>query len=311
MLAKKHLASVSLIAASIIVTSSLPLNVFAQDATPTKAPSEVYYARLTQQAQKRELYREEYEAKLTQAAEQKEEYREEYRAHLTQAAEQKNEYLDNIEENREQTLAAVQERLAQQIDKTINHLETLKTRIDQSTGLTDLQKTNAVAELDSYIVELLGAKDTIMTAETLESLKGIGTFTRELWQDYGQEHRRYVGLHLVGRFQEFVGKLEVIAEQVETRLNELAATTNLDLSEAQLALTNFQTSIDTAYTLINQAEAQFLSIGQEGVDHYAAFQNGMSLLRQAKAGLHNAHSELRVAVAHLQEQVTSLQEDTL
>lgn len=316
MTTRKKLTSVSIIATAIVTSSSLPLYVFAEEthndsytapsSDTTKSYQEQYQARLTQAAQKKEEFQEKYNEQLTLAAQKKEEYREQYNDKLTEAAQKKDEVRENIDEAKEDALARAKEHILDQVDRIITYLESLKDKTNNSLGLSDEQKAAAIAELDTYINQLEEMKGQVEAAETFEDLRSQATFAKEIWQDYNGEHRKYVGLNVAGRFQEFLDKLSSPAERLALRLDEIEANHDVDLTEVRTALANFETAMAQAQELIDEAVALFNTIGSDGVDATATYNAGMAKLREAKTLLKDAYEDLREAIISAKEALGEL-----
>jgi hypothetical protein len=250
---------------------------------------------------------------------QKEEYRQQLRSakltqmadpnspvsvQMTQAAEQKAQAREQFEENKEQVLSQAIEQFVQHIDRVLSHQDTAKEKINNSKGLTEDQKTAALADIDFYVTQLLDLKTQAQNAQTLEELRALKQQVHQLWKNYEGEHYKYIGLHLTGRFQDFLNRLQEISTRFETHLEEVQQNhPELDLTNVYEALDAFNLAIARAQTSIDEASALFNTIG-DGTTRETAreiFQQGMEILRAAKKDLHEAHMNLRNAVAEAKQ----------
>jgi hypothetical protein len=122
---------------------------------------------------------------------------------MTQAAEQKAQAREQFEENKEQVLSQAIEQFVQHIDRVLSHQDTAKEKINNSKGLTEDQKTAALADIDFYVTQLLDLKTQAQNAQTLEELRALKQQVHQLWKNYEGEHYKYIGLHLTGGFRIF------------------------------------------------------------------------------------------------------------
>ena len=300
MLTKRSTISLLLIATVFTTSALVPFTSNAQDDTSTSDPDkkterkEVDYGALLQ-------------ARLTQAIERKEaaelriqKARETNQARLTQAMERNEEREQRSEDRNAQNLENFQSRLTQQLDRVIEHLELLKERINNSRGLSDDAKAAATAEVDAYIAQVTSLQAEIENAETIDDLRTLSDEAKELWQGYNQQHLGYIGLHLVGRFQDFIDRVGDTANRVESHLAVLSEQyPDIDLSGIESALAEFETTADQAQTAVTEAEQLFNSINADNENNRETYQQGITKLREAKQTIHEASATLRDAIAEV------------
>lgn len=216
--------------------------------------------------------------------------------------EQKKEEVEQkVQEVKDDILTAAKERFGNHIDKVLDYLANFETRLKADVYLTDAQKSAASADIAAIVSQVKDLSSQITSSEDRTSFSDLAGQVRELWQQAIDVHRKYVGLHLVGHFDNYFENLELVTNRVQIRINLLSGQ-GLDVSTLQRQLDSFDQSIASAKQLVTQAKAQFNSIIPGSGNSATLWNTGMAQIREAKAMVHSAVDAVREAILTIQNE---------
>lgn len=216
----------------------------------------------------------------------------------------KEEHKVRIEEIKDELLQKAMSRFISHMDRVSDHLARIKEKINASAGLTEQEKNAALTEIDGLISEFETMKEAVLSADTRESFQEVAQQVRDMWQKINDLHKKYMGLHMSGRFQNHLDRLEAVAVKIQERVNTLSDQ-GIDMGDVQAALDNFTAQIAVAEEKIADAKAQFNSIIAGSGNAQSLFENGVNILREAKQDLYEAGRNLKDAIQTVQDVVTA------
>lgn len=235
------------------------------------------------------------------AKERYEAHRADYQELLGEAREcRKN---NNCEDVRASLLEKSIEVVQTSAERTINHLEEVKQRVDGS----ELRiKEDIIADIDAKIAELERLSEDVGQATTKQEVQEAARAIRAVWQEFNTKSKMYIGFALHNQ----MGNIIERAEHLETQLEARIETSGIDTSLVADDLADFHEAI----ALAKEKHAQALSVLEDGYTSQdeatmrEAVQEAKSLLREAKDHLRDARDALISIVRIINAEGVSLEE---
>lgn len=244
--------------------------------------------------------KDEYQAAPTIAARQ-EEIKDKLQDYTNKAQEKVSDTKDAIQQARDDLLDSVKLRITGYIDKAVTFLDALKDRLGSDPLLTPDEQASATVEINQLIGNLNALSKKIDSSDSRENFTNVATEVRNMWEQAKDIQRKYVGLHLVARFQDYVDNMQLIANRVEIRMQALSEQ-GVNVSSLQSLIDDFNQSLADANDSLVQARSQFNSIIPGSGNGKALWDAGTQVLREAKQEVYLAANALRDAVLKLQNE---------
>lgn len=186
------------------------------------------------------------------------------------------------------------------LDRALEHQLLLHEKIRNNPGLTQTTKERALTTMDIHVRRLQQIRAQGGAAESEMDVLSIRRQAREEWGNYQKAHFQYRGLHIAGRAQDILHRLQNIANSFKTRINQNEILQTSDLASINAALISFDSASANAQDSINEAISVFTTINEEMTTEEAqtTFQTGMQSLQNARSHLREANMHLRTAMMH-------------
>lgn len=188
------------------------------------------------------------------------------------------------------------------IDKRIDELTKLITRINAAGRLSADDKAAIIADLNTTIAGLRTLKSKIGSDTVIDTLKADIRSIFEKFRVFAVVMPRAEGLSGINKIKTVLGKLQAAGDRV-SKLIDKAVAGGADTAKISLLFTDYQTKLADAKVQLDAATVKFNAMKVN--DPTAAktlFQDGKALLKKAKEDLRAAHKDLKEIIALLRSE---------
>ena len=175
------------------------------------------------------------------------------------------------------------------VDFAIASLESIKEKIENS-NLS--MKDEIVAEINEHIANLLNARESIESAETVDEFREAMKTAREYWIDAKVSLQKSLIIHVLDRLEMFVEKSERLEFFVEDKIAQFQEE-GKDTTLLENWLDKFREDRERALERINDAREKVLGIETP--------HQGFEAMKDAKEAVKNAVKHTRECVKDLRE----------
>ena len=193
--------------------------------------------------------------------------------------------LENIDQIKTELIA--------RIDKVIEHLKAIKEKSGTSKRLEGTPAAAAATSLDQIIAQMEALKIQVNAATTIDELRAINKQLQTTWQRGQRVRQENVGLILANRFLAFIDRLGLNEDSLSKKLDELEGK-GVDVSSIREELASYEVALAAAKAKVQQAVVLFEAIPDSG--DQTKFNQGMTLLQEAKKELFDAGKSLQAAI---------------
>ncbi len=194
------------------------------------------------------------------------------------------------EKNREEALEKAKNALTKACDSMINYLEALKNKASGIKKIAQEERTEIISQLDTEISWVNSKKDEINNITNREDLVSFVKEIRAHWKDIRVMAKRVTGQILNAKITYLIDRFQKTANKVSQKITELKSQ-GKDTTEIEKLLEDFNSKIALAKEKHDAAAAKFIEI-KTFADANKFFKEGMSLVREARKYLKNAHVDL-------------------
>lgn len=167
--------------------------------------------------------------------------------------------------------------------RMISHLDLIKSKVSGMKALSDSEKANLTADIDTSILALTALKDQIPGVATKQQLVNLSAKIKTEWLNAQKGVSRAVGLTEANRAGEIVQKAENVSSKAQNQINNLKAK-GLDTTELERRLAEYNNQTSLALEDVADAKAKFLAGDKE---------SGRVALKNAKDHLKTANEILK------------------
>ena len=190
---------------------------------------------------------------------------------------------------REQFQQRAKEFLKKEISAMIKYLEALKNKVTNMQKMDEGDRTSILVKINENIAWLQG-KQTEIDGASADKLKTISQEVKDYWKNIRVTSRRVTGQILASRIKFLIGKAELMAQKLETKIQELKQA-GKDTAKLEELLADFKAKIASAKENYQQAKTKFQAISSK--DNVVQFyQEGHKLVKDANQYLKQAYQDL-------------------
>ncbi len=207
--------------------------------------------------------------------------------------------------NKNETLEFARNYLLHTSDALINHLEKIKTKVQESQNIPDDTEAKIVAEIDAQITDLNAIKADISAATTKEQIKEAAKKLKAKWNRL----KHLIDLHaervVAARVKGIVNQGIVLEKRLDLILQK-AKDKNITI-DVSADVTQFSEKIAAAKDKYQQAQAKLSSIidlklgNATNEQIKAVADEAKELLKQARDSIKEAHNVLKTIVRKIKE----------
>jgi hypothetical protein len=178
-------------------------------------------------------------------------------------------------------------------DAIINHLEKIKSKIQQSESLNEDDALELIKDINLKIDELEDAKSSAEDAAKKEEIRKLAKTINAAWKRIRIKSEFYVSILSSKKIREIIQRSEQLEKKLEGILTELEAK-NLDTAEIEKKLTAFSEKIDEARTKFHYSMEKFEKARATGIkeDLQRLIIEAKSSSKEARTALKEAHNIL-------------------
>jgi len=205
---------------------------------------------------------------------------------LLKTAQEKNDEKAIKEHSRKYLLNAA--------DAIINHLEKIKSRIQQSQNIREEEALELVKDINLKITELENAKSNAEDTTTKEEVRWAAKTINAAWKRIRVKSEFYVSILVNKKIQETIERSEQLEKKLESILTELERKDN-NLKNLEEQLTKFSERIDEARIKFRLSQEKFREAQSTGIknDLEMMIIEAKSLSKESRAALKDSHDILK------------------
>lgn len=195
--------------------------------------------------------------------------------------------------------------LLRSADALINHLEKLKTKVQENENIPDDREAEIVAEIDVQISAINDIKVEIEAATTREQIKDAAKKLRDVWKKLKHIIKFHTQRIVAARVEGIVNNGLVLEKRLDKILANLNESTDVDVE-----VDNFKAKINLSRDKYRQAQDKLeevldLRAAGESADSEkikALMEEAGQLLKEARDALKEAHEILKSIVKKIKEE---------
>lgn len=178
-------------------------------------------------------------------------------------------------------------------DAIINHLEKIKSKIEQSQNIDEEEASNLIKDINAKIEEIENAKLKIGDATTKEEIREAAKIINAAWKRIRIKSEFYVSVLVNKKIEEIIKRSEQLEKKLENILAEMEEK-NLNVQSIEEKLTKFSEKIDEARIKFKQSQEKFKEAKSTGVieDLQKLIFESKSLAKDSRILLKEAHNIL-------------------
>lgn len=203
-----------------------------------------------------------------------------------------------------ETRVAAKERLAQEADIILTHLEKAKEAATGSEYLSDEEEAKVIAYIDEQAAKFTAIKAEIEKAQTKEEIVAAANKLADAWKEIKHKINAYMSYIANSRMAGVVVKAEHLSAKLE-RVLERMAENGKDTAAIEPLVTDFKAKIGTAKEKFKSANSLLLEIRTSGTlneeQKKAKADEAKSLIDESKAALKDANEVLKNIFQKLKE----------
>ncbi|MDB5189996.1 MAG: hypothetical protein JWN49_322 [Parcubacteria group bacterium] len=184
------------------------------------------------------------------------------------------------------------------IDARMNALQKLSDRIDGAKRLSDGMKTSLSATLAAQIQELTDLKAKIGNDTSTSSMRDDAGKIRPEFRTYALVLPKTAITAGSDRVLTIATQMDIIGAKLNTRINEAAASSTVNVSAAQTAYADYIAKVADAKVQANAAAALVVNLAPDNGDK-TIFASNSAALKSAAAKLKVAQQDLKAARADI------------
>jgi hypothetical protein len=146
-----------------------------------------------------------------------------------------------------EAIAKAKEFLSNSIDITIEHLNQVKAKVEESDSLEEERVDEIVADIDAKVSELEDLRDEVDTADTKEEVKAAAQKLNSIWKEARHKARAFAAHLLNSKVSVIIKKSERLEERLECALEQMSDEEKDD----------FQEQIDNYSELLADADSDY------------------------------------------------------
>jgi len=177
------------------------------------------------------------------------------------------------------------------VTNMISHLELVKSKVQEIKVLSDAERSNITADLDSSIAALAAVEPKITAVSTKSQLVAVSQEVRELWANSRRGVARAAGQIEKARIDALIKQAENMSVKAQAKIDEAKAK-GIETKELESILAEYNTNVANAKASIALAQTQIN--GKE-------FEDARESLKTAKEQLREAQKDVREFVKKARE----------
>jgi|GEM_PF-6795765 len=179
------------------------------------------------------------------------------------------------------------------LDRMISHIEMVSSKVENSSALSEEEKSEIISELSTTLDELNSYKSRIDSATTLSDLRNISIEMRKDWVETQKRIRGAVGLYEAVFLQKLVNKEFKLADKIDSKIAELKAN-GTDTSTLESLASQYRGNLTSANASLASAREQFALLKNATPEEKATIVEKMhNYIKDALDALKSAHAVLR------------------
>ena len=231
--------------------------------------------------------------------------------------EAKNRYLEcknnedtECEQVRSETRERAREHLLDSADLILNHIETIKEKIESSEDLSEEEISDLLAKLEEQKNIIEEAKSTIEALDENSSnddIKEAAKTIREAWQNIKVGFKHSIGRTVGARLRNVIANAQEAGERLSTSIDALEAE-GQDVSDIKDKLNQYNLKVEEAITKYEEASAKWEETTTPGeVDELAKEAN--ALFKEANELIKEAHGLMKEIVKDIKDKGSEIISD--
>lgn len=189
----------------------------------------------------------------------------------------------NAVEGDQKLLNLVRDFIIGKVDKVIQYLEDMKSKVDLRDDFADEQKNEIKSRCNEYINFFEDKKSEINTAETRYDFISLVRDMRQKWREIGAYKESLKGIIFCSKFDKVVVRAENLSDRIDAKISGLEEN-KTDTTKLKGLHSEFDAKIDLVEEKVSDAREKFKSERNR---------EGYTLLREAKKSLHDAYKILK------------------
>lgn len=179
-------------------------------------------------------------------------------------------------------------------DAIINHLEKIKSRIQQSQNIGEEEALGLVKDLNLKIAELEEAKSYAEDAAAKDEIRQAAKTINAAWKRIRIKSEFYVSILVNKKIQETIERSEQLEKKLESILTELERKDN-NIKDIEGQLTGFSERIDEARIKFRLSQEKFWEARSTGIEYDLEMKiiGAKSLSKESRAALKDSHNILK------------------
>lgn len=186
------------------------------------------------------------------------------------------------------------------VDAMIKHLEALKNKVTNMSGIDDADRTSIIAEIDTDLNWLKDRQSKIETATSAQIKEEVKT-VKEYWKNIRLTVKKVTGRLLAARINTVIIKADSVSTQVSAKITELKAA-GKDVSKLEAWLTDYNAKVALAKEKYEAAKVKFNAIkGEPGPDFVAELKEADKLFKEGHQFVKEANKYIKDAYVVLKQ----------
>ena len=179
-------------------------------------------------------------------------------------------------------------------DAIINHLEKIKSRMQQSQNIGEEEALGLVKDINLKIAELENAKSYAEDAASKDEIRQAAKTINAAWKRIRIKSEFYVTILVNKKIQETIERSEQLEKKLESILTELEGKDN-NIKNLEGQLTKFSERIDEARIKFRLSQEKFREAQSTGIknDLEMMIIGAKSLSKESRAALKDSHDILK------------------
>jgi len=205
---------------------------------------------------------------------------------LLKTAQEKNDEKAVKEHSRKYLLNAA--------DAIINHLEKIKSKIQQSQNIGEEEALELVKDINLKITELENAKSNAEDTATKEEVRWAAKTINAAWKRIRIKYEFYVSILVNKKIQETIERSEQLEKKLESILTEMEGKDN-NIKNLEEQLTKFSKKINEARIKFKLSQEKFREAQSTGIKKELEMLiiEAKSLSKESRAALKDSHDILK------------------
>jgi len=185
-------------------------------------------------------------------------------------------------------------------DAIINHLEKIKSRVQQSQNIGEEEALGLVRDINLKIRDLEDIKSNAEDAEAKEEIRWAAKTINAAWKRIRIKSEFYVSILVNRKIQETIERSEQLEKKMESILTELEEKDN-DIKNLEEQLTKFSVRIDEARIKFRLSQEKFREAQFTGIkkDLEMLIIEAKSLSKEARALLKDSHNIIKEIIKEI------------